>query len=317
MSVNISGWLLEDIDEKQLESNTPITPLATDDAYVVYGNAYYNYYDYSVYYNYYDYSVYYNYYDYYNYSNSISVTRHPISQSVQLSELVTFSVGASNTIDSCQWYVATSATGAGTAIAGATLPNLTLTVTRDMDNTYYYCIVRRGGNSSTSNRALLTVMTVDVFDIYVTVDSSANMFFVRANPPTTTIVSATVENPNIATVTSEGVITGVSVGTTTCTLTGSNGVSSRFTITVLPANNILVAILMNTAIALREYKSLSHSIYPNQMANILRGNVSSKPYTTLDELFTDIADAIRELESSTGKILPSSFYHRILALTTL
>lgn len=316
---------MEDINASELEKSSDVSLLATDDTvYTVYDvyyydysayNEYSNYYDYSEYYNYYNYSVYYNYYNYSNYSNSISVTRHPISQSVQLNETVTFSVGASNTIDSCQWYVSDTPTGVGTVIPGATTPNYSFVVNRSMDNKYYYCIVRRGGNSATSSRALLTVMTVDAFDIYVAVGSSSNMFFVRANPSTTTIVSAVVSDESVAKVTSSGVITGVSLGSTICTVTGSNGAKAQFTITVLPASDILVVIFRNTAIAIREYKKISNSIYPNQMASYLRGDGSSIPYSTLADLLLDIADSIRALDNSTGHILPSSFYHRILSLT--
>lgn len=329
MSVELSTWLLEDIDESLLESQSTVTPLQTDIGYNVYSNSigysdyynydrsYYDYYNYSVYYNYYDYSVYYNYYDYYNYSNSISVTRHPISQSALVGDTVTFSVGASNTIDSCQWYIADSSTGVGTAITGATTPTLSVLVTRELDNMYYYCIVRRGGNTSTSNRALLTVMSVDAFDIYTNVGSTTNLFFVRANPPTTEIVSAVVSDPSIATVSNSGEITGVSIGTTDCVVTGSNGASAEFHITVLndtPADK-LVSILSNIAIAIREYRGVSYNIYPNQMANLLKGTLESKAYSTIEELFTDIAESVREIDGSTESISPDNLYYRIFSLT--
>lgn len=326
MSVEISKWLLEDIDVSKLESESTVTPLATDDTYVVYGNAYgdhynyseyYNYYNYSDYYNYYNYSVYYDYYNYSNYSNTIVVTRHPISQSVLVNGTVTFSVGASNTIDSCQWYIADDATSPGTVLVGATNPTLVLTVSRDLDNKYFYCIVRRGSSSSTSNRALLTVMSLDAFDIYVNINNQTNLFFVRANPPSTTISSVSVADESIAVVTNEGTITGVSLGTTTCLVTGSNGAIARFNITVMNDTPVdrQSAIFYNTAIAIREFKKLNHTLHPSQMANALRGVPESSVYETVEELYTDIASAIREYEGSSDLISPYDFYYRVLSLT--
>lgn len=322
MSVELSNWLLEGIDLAALESDT-VEPLATTDIADYYNapgysNAYNDYYNYSVYYNYSDYSVYYNYYNYSNYSNSISVTRQPISQSVLVNEMVTLSVGASNTIDSCQWYIADSATGSGTPITGATSPTYSFNAVSNLDGKYYYCIVRRGGNSATSSRALLTVMSINAFDICVPVNIATRMFFVRANPPTTTITSVVVDDESVATATNNGVVTGVSLGTTTCRVTGSNGATATFNIKVLPEDQEIVVDLTNIATAIREYQGVSYSIYPNQMANVLRNRERiSTTYYTLQEMFTDIADAIREVDGTTATIDLSDMYYRILSLTTL
>ena len=314
MYVDISEWLMEGINLDDLESGG-ITPLNTTDdpGYTVYNDYYYNYtVTYSQYLDYYNYYNYYNYYDYYNYSNSIAVNLHPISQSVLINETVTLTVGATNTIDSCQWYIADSATGAGTAISGATSPTYRFVASSALDGKYYYCIVRRGGNSATSSRALITVRSLTVYDIYVLVGDNLQIVPVfSAVPSTTTIVSASVANTAVATVTNTGLITGKSLGSTRCTVTGSNGVTAEFTITVV--NDPLVVVFMNTAIAIRHYRNLSHSIYPNQMANTIKGSSSSSSYGTLEELFTDIANAIRSIDRTTSPISPHDFYQRILA----
>lgn len=328
MSANISDWLLEDIELQALETpDIPITPLATDDSYEayyfdynnytdVYANAiyhdYYDYYDYSVYYDYYNYSVYYDYYDYYNYSNSISVTLNPISQSAKDGETVTFSVRASNTIDRCQWYYATSATSAGIAITGATSPTYSFTALKELDNRYYYCVVTRGGNSATSTRALLTVMSLESLDVCIAQGQEFQVMLINANPPTTTISSITVSDPSVATVTDTGLLTGLSIGKTQCTLVGSNGITTIFNIIVI--EDPLVAILMNTAIAIRGYRNINTDLYPNQMANFIRRLDTRKSYDSIESLFTDIADAIREVGGTTESINPVDFYSNIVKL---
>lgn len=329
MSAKISKWLLEGIDETALEAQDIIQPLETDASYHVspyyalyneYSNYsdYSDYYNYGVYYDYYNYSVYYNYYNYSNYSNSISITLNPISQSTLLNETVTFSVAASNTIDSCQWYRATSATATGIAIAGATSPTYTVVATRDLQNTYYYCIVRRGGNSATSSRALLTIRTLSAFDVYLSANGPAVMFFVRGEPPITEIASIAIADESIAILVDGNRLQGLTDGTTICTVTGTNGATATFKITVLPETlgNVLASIFLNIANAVREYRGITNSLYPNQMANSLRGNAGSVQYTNLEELFSDIANAIREKDGTVESIEPHNLHYRILSLTS-
>ena len=247
------------------------------------------------------------------YSNSISIIANPISQVVTRGEIVRFSVSASNTIDSCQWYSADSSTGVGTIISGATSPIYTVTATEQLDGKYYYCVVRRGSNTATSTRALLTVKLLDVYDIYVAIGGAVQTVFVRTNPKETTIESVSIGDSSIATITDTGEITGVSLGNTTCTITGSNGVSNTFTIYVIEDD--LVAVFENLAIALREYRDISYHIYPNQMVEVLlSGNLLSRNYSTLDTLFSDLAAAIRSLSGKSEALNPHEFYKEILSL---
>lgn len=332
MSADISQWLLEGIDATALENSNDTVVVQSDNSYSAhygayerysdYSNTYSDYYDYYAgyydyvyndYINYSDYSNYYNYYDYYNYSNAIAITLNPVSQSVRENETVTFSVRASNRIDSCQWYYSTTAQGTAILIPGATSPSYTFVANSSLNNRYYFCIVRRGGNSSTSSRALLTVNTLTTKDLCIAVGTEFQVVLVGANPPTTTISSIQVADESVATVTSAGLITGVAIGQTNCTVVGSNGVTTVFKIIVL--EDPLVAVLMNCAIAIRAYRNITYTIPPNMMANMIRGtNTPSYNYDSLTELFQDIAAAIREKDGTTEEIAPVEFYTRILKL---
>ena len=333
MSVNISEFLMEGLSASNLEDSGGAS-IQSDTSYIAYLNTYaayersysdysnysvyYDYYNYSAYYDYYNYSVYYNYYNYSNYSNSISILAHPISQSVTTNETVTFTVRASNNIDSCQWYIANSPTDSGTAIPGATSPTYSFRADMGVDGMYYYCIVRRGANSATTTRAILTVRSLTAYDIYlpVNVTDAAHMLFINANPPSTTITSISIADPTIVSATSDGYLTGLKIGRTTCTVTGSNNVTATFTITVI--EDRYSAILTNIAIAIRYYRGVQCSIYPNQMANMIRnGSRTSKLYTSDTDLFTDIANAIREKNGKTNTMKPVDFYYAILELTTI
>lgn len=326
MSANISDWLMEGIDASTLETKPGTRDISVDDAYNYYNysnytvysqyndyyNTYYDYYNYSVYYDYYNYSVYYDYYNYSNYSNSISVTSHPISQTVRVGETVTFSVAASNTIDSCQWYYADSPTSAGTAITGATSPTYSFTALEMLDSRYYYCVVKRGGNSSTSSRALLTIMTLRTFDVCLAVGDEFQIMLIRPNPSTTTIDSVTSSDPNVASVTNSGLITAKSPGRVVFTIVGSNGVTSVSEVVVIM--DPLVAVLTNLGIATRAYTGLNSPVHLNQIPNAIRGITQRASYSTLEDLFTDLADAIRSVGGTTEAIKPVDFYNNILSL---
>lgn len=177
-NINMSSWLMEDINPSEVAtpSTTSIEPRGygeivgsgCDDDNGNYSDSYSNYSDYSNYYDYsvysvygdyYNYSDYYNYYNYYNYSNTVSVATHPSNANRKAGTSVTFTATFSGTVDSYQWYVATSSTAAGTAISGATAASYTISSVAVTDNDkYYYCVAKRSSNTATTNRALLQVL---------------------------------------------------------------------------------------------------------------------------------------------------------------
>lgn len=324
----LSDWLLQDIDEEAVLNTSDDTdvdltlPMVTAyysiGIYGVYSN-YYNTYtklygNYSNYY--YNYSNYYNYYNYSNYSNSISIVTNPTSQAITYGSSVTFTVTASNTIDSCQWYKSKVSSGSGTAISGATSASYTFTPTRADDGTYYYVIVKRGSNSATSTSALLTVKYLSVGSAAARVGGTCTIV-ADMTPASSTISSCTSESTSIATVTNSGIITGVAEGSTVITVTSSNGLSRNIPVYVI-ANEVphtLDATFTCLANAIRSYRDLSTLLYPNQLANALANSSSaSRSYTTMDGLFTDLATELRALNGSTSTYTPEQMYFAIYSL---
>ena len=338
MSANLSSWLMEGIDaqaiaETDLSSNGGISLLSTDSGgytayysnaysdwtynnYSVYSkyNNYYDYYNYSVYGNYYNYSVYGNYHNYSNYSNTTSITTNPTDQSVELGNMVTFSISASNAsvITAYQWYKADSNTATGIAISGATSASYQFTPSINDDGKYFYCIATAPGGTVTSSRALLTVKSLNVYDIATVVDKDMNLF-IKMTPASSTITEISSSNSNIASVTSEGTVRGITSGDTTIKVTSSNGISKTINIKVLPIGsaNELEVLFRNLSIAIKVSKNITDPIKPDQMYNILNsGDISSKTYNNLGELLTDIASIIKIDE--TQKLYPKDFYNAIL-----
>ena len=99
--------------------------------------------------------------------SKLSITKNPMAVSVIAGKTsVSFTVAASGTGNlNYQWYYATSSTGGGNIISGATQPTYTISasnVTNDLNGRYYYCVVTQtySGQTAnvTSNKALLTVV---------------------------------------------------------------------------------------------------------------------------------------------------------------
>ena len=89
----------------------------------------------------------------------ISIVTDPSNVAVKENTAVSFSVTASGSNLTYQWYKATE-TGTGTKIDGATSATYSISaasVTKDLDGTYYYCDVTNSTGTVSSKRALLTV----------------------------------------------------------------------------------------------------------------------------------------------------------------
>lgn len=156
-NTNLSSWLMDDINPSEIStlSEDPygVMPAADDSFYSNFYNDYSVYSVYTDYYNYYNYSV------YYNYSNTVSVATHPSNANCKAGTSATFTAAFSGTVDSYQWYVATSSTATGTAISGATAASYTISSAAVADNgKYYYCVATRSSSTATTNRALLQVL---------------------------------------------------------------------------------------------------------------------------------------------------------------
>lgn len=312
MSANLSTWLMEGIDaqaiaEEDLSSNGGISLLVADDPQI-YNDVYHKYS------NYHDYSRYRDYYNYSNYSNTTSITTNPTNQSVELGNTVIFSIVASNAsiVTAYQWYKADSSTDTGSAISEATLSSYQFTPTINDDGKYFYCIATAPGGTVTSSKALLTVKSLSVYDITTTVNNDINLF-IKMTPASSTVTEITSSDLNIASVTSEGVVQGISAGNTTINVTSSNDLTKTINVKVLPAGsaNELEALFTNIATAIKVSKNITNQIRPDQMYNILNSDdTSSKNYNNLGELLTDIASVIKTDESQ--KLYPKDFYIAIL-----
>lgn len=84
---------------------------------------------------------------------------HPQDANLKKGESATFSVGIGTAGNpnsyTYQWYIASSATGAGNKITGATGSSYTVTPTANVHEAYYYCVVSNGQYEVISNRAKL------------------------------------------------------------------------------------------------------------------------------------------------------------------
>lgn len=314
----VSSWLLDGINTEELAMSNGASTYATNSdsqAYADYSeySKYSKYSNYSnSYHNYSNYSD--SYHNYSNYSNSSSsYLTGPDSQTITLGDSVTFTVTPKYTFlfSNYQWYKASSSTGTGTAISGATSSSYTFTPTSSDNGMYYYCVAS-GYSHATSSRALLTVNYFKAVAIKVCVGKKLSVGFAKL-PSTTTISSATSSNTSVATVDSSGNVTGVSAGTATITLTASNGLSSAISVNVLSSSSIneLSTVFFNIAEAIRAKKNITSKLYPNQMPNALNGNVSSASYSSLGALFTAIANNARTITGSSDSILPANIYKAI------
>lgn len=339
--LNKISSLIEGIDLEKIyqgKINDPIVPLAITDAYadltygeyeaVYYDNysrysrysnynnydvysRYSRYYDYDNYYDYYDYSDYYDYYNYSNYVNTGSITTNPSDITINAGTRASFSVAISGTPTSYQWYEATSVNGAGTSITGATKATYSFIASIDKNGKYYYCKITFPGNTVTSRRAKLSVRDLQVYDMYLSTDMSLSE--PASSFPTNTQIVYSILSGNSVGISQAGLVTPKSLGTTQirATLNGSPALSKDFSVYVI--ENKLEAIFYNTAIAIRGIKKISNKLYPNEMAETLRnGEVAKKSYGTLNELFLDIANAIRTIKGISQTMQPEDFYNIIL-----
>ena len=331
MSAKLSEWLLDGLDVDRIvysgNNNNSISTLADTDnaysytegvysrynAYGEYGN-YTNYSDYSKYSkysnysNYYNYSNYSDYYNYSNYSNTISISGQPVSQIITYGNNVTFTVTFSKTPSSYQWYVSTVSSGGGTAISGATSSSYSFTPKLSDNGKYYYCVASLG-NTVTSNSAQLTIKYIDSCNISTCIGESVNIYSYLL-PESSIINSYNLEDVSIATI-SENSLIGNKTGNTTLTLTSSNGLNKTIEISVF--ENKLESVLYNIAQAIKKYNNLDQTLYPNQFYNSLKSkNISSKNYNTLEDLFTDLSAAIKEIGGISTPLKPEEFFYKIL-----
>ena len=128
--------------------------------------------------------------------SSIVITTNPSNLAVKEGVAGSFSVVATGTNLKYQWYKATSTTGVGTAITGATGATYSITaanMVRGLNGSYYYCTVSNSAGSATSTRALLTVyyapsIKTQPTDQNVNIGTKATFTIVAnaGNPSTTT-----------------------------------------------------------------------------------------------------------------------------------
>ena len=97
--------------------------------------------------------------EFYIYDVAPVISSQPTAKTVKQGNSVTFSTSVSQgTNVKYQWYYATSSSGTGTAISGATSRTYTISsATKSMNGRYYYCRVTNYGNSVKTNSAKLTV----------------------------------------------------------------------------------------------------------------------------------------------------------------
>ena len=116
---------------------------------------------------------------------TFTIGTQPRSVSLKKDETATFSVavgeaGNPNTY-TYQWYVANSATGAGSKITGATSSSYSVTPTKNITGEYYYCIISNGQYNVTSDRAKLVAditlpeVNIGSFNENITINNTATL----------------------------------------------------------------------------------------------------------------------------------------------
>lgn len=302
----ISNWLLEDIDPVAVAQDIPEEYANTFDFFSAgyYSNMYSDSYSVGTY------GVYSAYSNYGNYSNSVSIAVQPVNQTINLGDSVSFSCTFSGATPTYQWYKANDSTETGVAISGATSATYSFTPTIQDDGKYFYCILTAGNVVNTS-RALLSINSLVAYDIGVAVQCSIDLLKI-VTPSTETVTSYIITDTGIASISEDGIVTGIATGSTTCQINSSNGLSKTFTIKVYDAK--LDAVVFNIASAIRSYKNISGDITPSRMANILKDSSESANYSTLEEFFTDIANAIRSAKSITTTMIPEEMRKYILGI---
>ena len=109
----------------------------------------------------------------------------PQNVNLKKGETGTFTVGIGTTGNpnsyTYQWYIANSATGAGSKINNATNSSYSVTPTKNIHEEYYYCVVTNGQYTVTSNRAKLTAditepdITMGSFNQNVIINNTATL----------------------------------------------------------------------------------------------------------------------------------------------
>ena len=166
---------------------------------------------------------------------ALSITTQPGSQSVTEGQTASFSVAATgNGTLTYQWQESTDNGATWANISGATSSSYTTqAATMDMDGWQYRCVVTDGNsNGVTSQAATLTVtaatvsvtgVSLDKTELSLTVGGTETLTAtVAPDNATDKTVTWTSSNPSVATV-ENGVVTAVSAGTATITVTTDDG----------------------------------------------------------------------------------------------
>lgn len=196
-----------------------------------------------------------------------------------------------------QWYHNTSASTSGaTKISGATSNSYTIPASTTAGSHYYYCVISStgGATSVTTNisaiqvNVKLTGITISPRSLTI-VQRTAGQLSVSPSPSTASIddIVWSSNSPDVATVSSSGLVTGIDVGTaviTAKTLDGSFSDSISITISAyIPVTNITgisTDIVTDKTITLNptvvpsnaNSKTISWSIVDNNANAVLNGN---------------------------------------------
>ena len=172
-----------------------------------------------------------------------TITTQPGNVTVTEGETATFSVTATGSNLTYQWQQSTDGS-AWANISGATgISYTTQATTMDMNGYQYRCVVTGNGGSVTSDAATLTVTAATVPVTGVTLNKTSTSLYVgdtETLTPTITPDNATNKNltwssddTSVATVDASGLVTAVSAGTATITVTTEDGAkTANCTVTV-------------------------------------------------------------------------------------
>ena len=175
---------------------------------------------------------------------ALSITTQPSNQSVTAGQTATFSVVATGSNLTYQWQQSTDNGSIWMDISSATSSSYTTqTATMVMNGYQYRCVVTGNGGSVTSDAATLTVTAATVPVTGVTLNKTSTSLYVgdtETLTPTITPDNATNKNltwssddTSVATVDASGLVTAVSAGTATITVTTEDGAkTATCTVTV-------------------------------------------------------------------------------------
>ena len=175
---------------------------------------------------------------------ALSITTQPSNQSVTAGQTATFSVVATGSNLTYQWQQSTDNGSIWMNISSETSSSYTTqTATMVMNGYQYRCVVTGNGGSVTSDAATLTVTAATVPVTGVTLNKTSTSLYVgdtETLTPTITPDNATNKNltwssddTSVATVDASGLVTAVSAGTATITVTTEDGAkTATCTVTV-------------------------------------------------------------------------------------